>query len=381
MLLIKNGCVHTGRGEILEQTDVLVKDGLIAQVGKNLSDQQCEVVDATGKFVLPGFIDTLNIYGCRGPGWGVNDIAESSDPVLPQMNAVFAMDHDGMNFQRVYEYGVTAAGICPAPSNVLAGQAAVFKTYGRHPYAMLVKEAAAMIASVTPAVKGPYASRNMAPMTRMGAFSLLKEALKKAENYDDTKGYDPKCEALLPVLEGSMPLFVNCGTKAEMQGVVLLMKEFPKVRLVLTGAFGLLKDFEAVKSHQVAVVMGDLTDAMDTVNASVAFDDIKELIAGGADIAFASCGDGFASGKESLLWNGILWYKNGIDSETVLKCLTYIPAKILGVDDKIGSIEVGKEADIALWSANPIETYAARLEAVYSKGENLLTKERCVSCW
>lgn len=381
MLLIKNGCVHTGRGQVMENTDVLVDNGKITQIGNNLACPEATVWDAAGKVVFPGFIDALNIYGCRGPGWGMQDIAESTDPVLPQMNAVYAMDQDGMNFQQVYLYGVTAAGICPAPTNVLAGRAAVFKTYGKHPYQMLVKECAAMIGSVTPAVKGPYGPRNLAPMTKMGAFSLLKEALKKAQTYDKDKGYDAKSEALVPVVSGRLPLFVNCATRAEINAVLLLMQEFPHVKLVLTGAYGLTKELEAVRSGRVSVIMGDMTDAMSETNAHIAYDDVAALIGGGSNIAFSSCGDRCASGKESLLWNGILWYKNGVDVQTVLTGLTYMPAKILGVDDRIGSIAVGKDADIVVWSANPIETYAAQVEAVFLQGENLLTKEKHTSCW
>ena len=297
------------------------------------------------------------------------------------MNAVYAFDQDGMNFQEVYKYGVTATGICPAHSNVISGQIAVFKTYGRNPYEMLVKESVAVAASVTQAVKGPYAGRNLAPMTKMGTFSMIKTALKKAEDYDATKGYDAKSHALLPVIKGEKPLFINCGTKAEMDAVSLLMKEFPNVKVVLTGAFGISKNFENIKNHKMPVIMGDLTDAMSPVSANTAFEDVKELIEDGAEIAFSSCGDRPASGKESLLWNGILWYKNGIDAETVLKGLTYMPAKLLGVSDKIGSIEVGKDADIAIWSNNPIKTYCAQLEAVYIKGENILEKERYATCW
>lgn len=88
-----------------------------------------------------------------------------------------------------------------------------------------------------------------------------------------------------------------------------------------------------------------------------------------------------SSGKESLLWNAILCHKNGIDSEQVLKMTTSIPAKILGIDDKVGSIEVGKDADIVIWSNNPIETYAAKVEATFINGKNILNARRVDSCW
>ena len=88
-----------------------------------------------------------------------------------------------------------------------------------------------------------------------------------------------------------------------------------------------------------------------------------------------------SSGKETLLWNAIMFYKNGLASEKVLKMITYNPAKILGVDDKVGSIEVGKDADIVVWSNNPIETYNSRAEAVFINGENIIDVWRKGTCW
>lgn len=381
MLLLKGASVWDGTGSDPVKRDILVEDGKIAQIAPEIVCACEEQVDLSGCMILPGFIDSLNVYGCRGPGWRVNDIEEGCDPVLPQMNAVFAFDQDGMNFQQIYRYGVTASGITPSPSNVLAGKAAVFYSYGRHPYKMLLKEGAAQIASVSEATKKIYGARNQMPMTRMGSFYLMQEALRKAAAYDPAKGYDAKCDALQPVLSGEMPLYVNCASKAEMKGVLHMMKEYPAVRLVLTGAFGLDETFEEVRSGKVAVILGDTTDAFSAYNANIDFAAVKQLLAQGATMACSSCSDHCASGKESLLWNGIQWYKQGIDANEVLKAMTATPAKLLGVDGLTGTLEVGKNADLVVWTDNPIKTYRAQAKAVYIKGENLLEKERYSSCW
>lgn len=381
MKLIKNGVIWDGLGKKPYAADILIENGMIKKIAPNIKNDNAEVIDVQGCMVLPGFIDSLNIYGCRGPGWDSNDISELSDPVLPNMNIVFSFDQDGMNFQEVYKYGVTASGICPSPSNVLAGYAGVFYCYGHHPYKMLLKEKAAQIASVTEATKKPYGSKNKMPMTRMGSFSLLVEILRKALNYNPEKGYDAKLDALIPVLEGKIPLFVNCATKSEMKGVLHAMKEFENIKLVLTGAFALDNSFEEVKSGKVPVIMGDVTDAFSPYSEIVDFKVIKEMLDNNAVISCSSCGDQFASGKESLLWNAIQWYKNGIDANNVLKAITSTPAKLLGVDNLTGSLEEGKRADLSVWSENPICTYRASLKAVYIQGENLLEKERYHSCW
>ncbi len=381
MFILRNGIVWNGLGGEPFQADILVKDGMIQKIASDISCNEATEIDVSGQMILPGFIDSLNVYGCRGPGWEANDIAENSDPILPNMNVVFSFDQDGMNFQELYRYGVTSSGIAPSPSNVLAGKAAAFYSYGRHPYQMLIKENIAQIASVSAATKKTYGPQTKMPMTKMGAFSLLREALLKAQNYDSNQKYDAKSDSLISVLQGKTPLFVNCATKSEMKGILHMLKEFPKIKVVLTGAFGIDESFTEVEQGKIAVILGDLTDAFSPYGETVEFNAVKSLLKKGAQIACSSCGDSSASGKESLLWNGIQWYKNGIDANSVLKAMTSTPAEILGIADKTGSLEEGKSADMVIWSDNPIKTYRAQVKAVYIKGESLLEKERYSSCW
>ena len=119
MLLIKNGCVHDGRGQVLPQCDVLVENGLVKAVGPGLSAEGAEVFDAAGKQVLPGFVSTMTIQGATGPGWHDDDLGEFSDPVTPELSVVYAFDQDNMNFQEQWLYGVTSVGVVPKPGNVL----------------------------------------------------------------------------------------------------------------------------------------------------------------------------------------------------------------------------------------------------------------------
>ena len=381
LFILKGGESWDGLGGDPYRADLLVDGGKIVQIAREINCEQAQQIDVEGCMILPGFIDSLNVYGCRGPGWGDNDLAEHTDPVQPELNVVYAFDQDAMNFQQLYRYGVTASGITPSVSNVLAGQAAVFYTYGRHPYQMLLKEGAAAIASVSEAPKKTYGSQNKQPMTAMGSFALLRQALQKARDYQPEKGYDAKCAALTAVLNGEQPLFVNCSTKGQMKNVLHLLKEFEQVKVVLTGAYGLDESFAEIADGRVSVVLGDLTDAFNRYSGQVDFVALKNLMEQGAQIACACCGDGFGSGKESLLWNGIQWYKHGIPQNQVLCSMTSVPAKLMGVQELTGSLEEGKNADLVVWTANPITTYRAAVKAVYVKGENLLEKERYASCW
>ena len=219
-------------------------------------------------------------------------------------------------------------------------------------------------------------------MTRMGAVALLVTALKKAEKYTADDDYDPKCEALQPVLRGEMPLFVNALNRAQMDAAEMALRVFPNIRLVLTGAYGLDENRESVRSVRCAALIGDVTEAGTQLNADVDYTGIGRLVQAGGRVGLCCGGDSFSGGKESLLWNAIQWHKNGVPAEQVLRMITSVPAEILGVDDTVGAIAPGRHADLSVWSANPLETYTARLEAVFLQGENLLNrKEVRKSCW
>jgi imidazolonepropionase-like amidohydrolase len=383
MILIKGGNVHDGKGNIFEDIDILIEGKSIKEIGTSIRvPDDTEIYEAKDKIIFPGFIDSLNIWGCKGPGWGDDDLGEHSDPVTPDMNVVYSFDQDNMMFQRVFEYGVTSAGITPSTSNVLGGQAAVFKTYGKHPYEMLVKERVAMVSSITAETKKVYGERNTCPMTKMGAISLLRSAIIKAIEYEKKgkKEYNSKSEALLKVINREIPLFINCNTKSEMDAIELALKDLP-INIVFTGAFGVNEKTGSILKDNISLIIGDLSNAMSYINRDVDFEGINKLMEKGIDIAISSCGDNMASGKESLLWNAILCYKYGLNDEDVLKMITSIPARILGVDDRIGSIEVGKDADIVIWTDNPIKTYSAKIEATFIHGENILNSRRDNTCW
>lgn len=378
MYLVKNAEVHVGNGTVYKNCDVLIENDKIKEVGQGLcSEEKTEIIDASGCVVLPGFIDTMNSWGAKGPSWEDDDMSEITDPVNPHLNSVYAFDHDAMNFQEVYQYGVTAFGLAPSVNTVVGGRISVFKTYGDGPYEMLVKEDVGVIASVSSAVKETFRRENRAPSTKMGIFALLRQELTKALNYRAQDGYSAKYEVLKQVLTGQMPFFVNCTKKMDIDSVLRLNREF-NLDVILTGAYSL----STSPSHSFSkIVLGNLTGGMLPETYEVGAEAVQRSMSEGSVIAISSCGDHDAGGKESLLWNAILYYQRGLDAEDVLKMITWNPARILGVEDRIGSIEKGKDADIVVWSHNPILTFKARPLHCFVSGRALSTVKRRTSCW
>ncbi len=368
-IVIKNGNLHDGRGSVLPKTDVLIEDGKIMQIAKDLSIKADCVIDAENKEVLPGWIDPVSGWGCAAGRGQARDNDEQSEAITPQLSAYYAFDPESMKYQKLYEMGITSAGIAPANSNLLGGSMAVFKCWGEGLEDMLVKEGCAMKGSLTQ-FKNVYGSRKVLPMTRMGAFDLLKETLRKAEKMEEAEK-DEKLKALEPVLKGEKALVMSCNTAADIAALRHLLKD-RKIRLTIANAYGLSK---ALLETDCPIVLGDLTDGFSKFNQAVDYDTLFAMIQQGRPVALSAFGDGASPGREILLWNAQeiarQAAKRGLDfnEEDLLMLLSWNPARILGVEDQIGSLAPGLDADLIVWTANPLVSNRAQAETVIISGK------------
>lgn len=380
MVLIKNGEIHIGNGEVLNNCDIIMENGKIKEIGCNLSaNENCEVIDATNDIIFPGFIDAAQNWGAYGPAWGDDDLSETSSPLTPHLDSIYSFDQDAMNFQRTFEYGVTSFGFVPTFYNVLGGRACAFKTFGNNPYDMLIKKDIAISASVSNSAKAVFRGRGVCPTTKLGITALLKQAFYDAQNFDGEEKDNPKNFYLKKVLNKEIPLLINCSTQAEINCALMLADEFD-LDIILIGAYK-LSSCNLNNKHLKKVLLGNLTDSMHTKNYEIDINAIKAMRENGTEIAICSSGDSSSGGKEALLWNGILYMQMGFNSEEILQMLTLNPAKILGIESKVGSIEVGKDADIIIWSNNPILRFDAKVKHSFLNGEDLMKLKRRKSCW
>lgn len=379
MILIKNGKVHLGNGKILENTDILIKDGKICKVESDIDEKDVDIIDAKGKEVFPGFIDSITHWGCLGSTFTDMDYEEKTDPVTPQMNIIYAFDAENCTIQELYKAGITTVGVSPSDSNVIAGQIAAFKTYGDSPYEMLVRETVALKGSVTSTVKKTYGDQNKAPKTRMGISSILKNALEEAKKYDPSKEDVAKDEGkaiLKKVLNKELPLIVSANTKAEIDGVINLFKDYD-IDLTICNAFMAGKSKDSIIASNISLILGEQVNMQDH-NDEIDLDKIIDIHEAGVNVSLSTACDMGAGGQEGLLWNAINVYKAGLDSEEVLKMITINPAKVLKIDDKVGTIEVGKDADVVIYTNNPIECFDSSITHSIIKGKIVYCKGECV---
>lgn len=367
MILIKNGKIFTAAEKTYESGCILIEDNKIKYVGQNIeAPSGAEVIDASNMFIMPGIIDAHCHLGLWEDSMGFEgaDGNEATNPVTPQMRAIDGINPMDKTFREAYEAGITTVMTGPGSANVIGGQFAVIKTYGRRVDDMIVKAPAAVKVAFGENPKRVYNSKNQMPETRMGTASLLRETLMKAKEYKLKKekaegdmeklpSVDIKLEALLPVLEGQIPLKAHAHRADDMFTALRIAKEFNlKITLDHVTEGHLIVDI--LKEENVPLIVGPSFGERCKI-------ELKELsfktpgILSNAGIKIAIMTDHPVVPLQYLPLCAAYAVKDGMKEEDALKAITINAAEIIGVSDRVGSIEEGKDADIAIFDGNPLD--------------------------
>ncbi len=381
-MIIHGGRIHDGNGRIYE-SDIQIKDGKITKIAKEINEED-EVVDASGKEIFPGFIQTLSFWGINGsmseirPSSQDND--ELSNPITPELDVRYAFNGHAATVQQLGAFGLTTVGVTPTDNNLFGGTMAVYEVDGINPFKMCLKPYAGMKASVSEKVKNSYKAK-MAPQTKMWIFEQLKEQLRLASEYkkEDAPERNMKLEAIQRVLTGELPLFISCDNVQDIVHVKEIVEPYSNIKLVLCNGFGISEKDTWIHDHKTALVVRSSSMTMDDIAMTIDLKAVAKLSEAGMDVALSGVDSGFQI-REDVLWLGISMMKVMHDETKVLPMMTSIPAKLLGVADQTGSIEEGKRADIVIWSANPLETYSASIEATYMNGRVIYKKGDEMKC-
>lgn len=369
MYIIKNGRVHVGNGNVLEGYDILTEGRKIKEIAAEITNADAEIIDASGCEVFPGFIDPHSGIGAMGIPTRYLDNAELTSPITPEMNLKYSIDPDEVNAQEFYKSGITTIGCAPSHANVIGGQIAVCKTAPQPMKDRIVKEHAALKCSVSGEAKETYGSQKQAPMTRMGSFHLFQETLREART---TKEKSRKQEIICEVFDdGKMPVFTAASTKAEIDGFLHMMKEERGLKVIVDG-FEFAESVREMKEQNTGLILGNVNSMSQIAKHHMDLSKIKELAENGNLIAFTNTCGGYSEGREVFIWTAIEVYRAGVEAEEIVKMMTSNPAKMLGAEDRIGTLEVGKDADISIYTAHPVTSYAARVKHSIVNGEVIL---------
>lgn len=367
MKLIKNARIYTGTGEIIENGQIAFDDK-IRYVGTEYIGTPDEVIDASGLTVTPGLIDPHCHVGLFGDSLGFEgaDANEDSDPITPQLRAIDGINPQDRAFSEAVRAGVTTVVTGPGSANPIGGQFAAIKTFGVCVDDMVIKAPCAMKMALGENPKTVYNDKNQAPMTRMGTVSVIRDALFKAVNYrddweeynedteeNDKPEFDMKLEALLPVINKEIPVKFHAHRADDICSAIRIAKEFDLLYSIEHCSDGDVVA-EILKRENVAVNLGPtLTDRSKPELKNLSFDTYKRLSDMGLSVSIIT--DHPEITIENLPLCAALAVSNGMDEDKALSAITLTAAKNCGISDRVGSLEAGKDADIAVFTASPVQ--------------------------
>jgi imidazolonepropionase-like amidohydrolase len=362
MLFIKNGIINTVTNGVIEG-DILIENGKIVEIGKDIVvPLDVEVIDATGKYIYPGFIDAHTHLGLWEDGMGFEgaDGNEETDPITPHLNPIDGVNPMDRTFAEAVSGGITSTCTTPGSANVMGGQCIAIKTHGKRIDKMIIKNPVASKIAFGENPKNVYGKDDKMPQTRMAIAALLRETLKKAEEYledivaheededNEKPEYDIKMESLLPVLRREIPFKVHAHRADDMFTAIRIAKEF-NIRLSLDHCTeGHLIVDELVEEGYPVIVGPSLSERSKIELRNLTFDTAGILSNAGLDVCLMT--DHPVIPIQYLPLCAAIAIKHGMKREKAIESITINPAKVLGIEDRVGSIEVGKDADIVIWN-------------------------------
>lgn len=369
MLVIKNARLLTMTENGSFVGDIRIDGGKIAEIAQNIDTTGCDVFDAEGMYAMPGIIDAHSHIGMCEDGMGRegSDGNEATNPVTPEMRSIDGINPFDRCFREAVACGVTTAVTGPGSANVVGGTFVAMKLYGRSMDEMILKFPVAMKAAFGENPKRVYGDK-ATPATRMAIAAILRKALagaldyaKKIENAKDDPSKMPERdlgkEALLPVIRRELPLKIHCHRADDILTAIRIAKEF-NVRFTLdhcTEGY-LIPDLlkETIEETGAGIIIGPLlTDRSKIELRNVSFSAPKALYDAGID--FAMMTDHPVIPEQYLPVCAALAVREGLPEDAALRSITINAARITGIDDRVGSLEVGKDADIAVFSGHPLD--------------------------
>ena len=365
MICIQNGMIYDAVSKEPYKSDLLLEEGKIKKIGKIEELPEGSVtINAEGLRIYPGFVEAHGHIGLDGYGIGYEgqDYNEMNDIISPQLRGIDGIKAMDPAFHEAMCAGVTCVGVGPGSANVLGGTFTAIKTVGKRVENMIVKEAVAMKCAFGENPKRVY--REKTDSCRMSTASMLREALFLAREYMEKKEaagddlfkrppYNMKWEALIPVLKGEIPLKAHAHASDDIFAALRIAKEFHvKITLEHVTEGHLIAD-ELAKENVMMAVGPTLTHATKFELRNKSWTTPGVLANAGCHVSIIT--DSPVIPQQYLPLCAGMAVKAGMDPFEALKAITIHPAEHLGIEDRVGSIEEGKDADLVITDGDPFE--------------------------
>ncbi|WP_064971796.1 amidohydrolase family protein [Aurantiacibacter marinus] len=365
---VRGGQVWTmGPAGVIEDGVVVIEDGRITAVGRAADiaiPQGMEVLEAP--VVTPGLVDAHSTVGLTGylNQFDDQDQLDGSDPVQPHLRAIDAYNPHDRLVQWVRELGVTTLHTGHGPGALVSGQTMVVKTRGNTVDAALVQDGTMIAANL-----GAWAlDRDSAPGTRAKQMSMLRQALTAARgNATDDEVSDLVRRAFVQVIEGDTPLMITANRMQDMQSALRLAEEFG-ITVVLDGAADSHLMLDELREAGVSVILHPTMARNEGELENAAFTTASVLAEAGIPFALQSGYEAYVPKTRVVLWEAGFAAGNGLAPQDALASITIDAARVIGMDSRIGSLEVGKDGDVAMFDGDPFE-FTSHAIGVVIEGE------------
>ncbi|WP_270465156.1 amidohydrolase [Holdemanella biformis] len=371
-MLFKNATIYTMEQEPFVG-DFKIDKGVFTEVGKNLTANEGEdVQDLNGLFVFPGLVESHCHLGMEETAirFEGDDVNEITDPITPNMRGIDGCNPMDETIESALKGGVTTVAAGPGSANVLGGTFFAYKTKGNCIDEMTIQNPIAMKAAFGENPKRCYQGKKID--TRMQISALLRETLEKTKEYmkkkEDGKdvAYDQKLEAMIPVVKRELPLKCHAHRADDILTAIRIAKE-ENIKITLDHVTDARSILPQIKESGFPCICGPaLTHKSKFELANMSFETPNELYKAG--ILFSIITDSPVIPQQYLSLSAALAAKAGLPEYEAIKAITINPAKILGLDNRVGSIKVGKDADFVICTKNILDTQN-EIQSVYVDGK------------
>ncbi|WP_104178670.1 amidohydrolase [Cryobacterium sp. Y50] len=366
-------------GDTIPNGTVLIENGRISAIGADLPvPSGAQMVDASGKWVLPGFIEAHGHVGIHeeANGWAGNDTNEMTGPNMAAVRAIDAINIDDEGFRDALSGGVTTIVVKPGSGNPIGGQSVAIKSWGgRTIDEQVISDAVSIKSALGENPKRIYGEKKQTPSTRLGVSLVIRQAFVEAQNYvrardaaaekGETFTRDLGKEALARVFSGELVWDQHVHRHDDIATAIRLAEEFG-YRLVINHGTEGHKVADVLAEKNIPVIFGPMLTARTKVELrDRAIGNLAVLAAAGVRVAITT--DHPVVPVNFLVHQAALAVKEGLPVQTALEALTVNPAVILGLDNRVGSLTVGLDADVVIWSGDPLDL-ASRAELVLIDG-------------
>ena len=357
-IAVKADTVFTMAGKPLANGVVLIKNGKIENVGANLAVPQ-GYTTYSAKVVTPGFIDARSMVGLSG-AYNIpsdQDQVERSSPIQPELRAIDAYNPEDKLVSYVRDNGVTTLHTGHGWGALISGQTIVVKTKKGLTDEVVVKPVAMIAMTIGPSVSGLYQS----PGNKSKQIAMLRTELLKAQGSvrntgKDTSrpGSDLRLQTLQQLLKGELKALIAANTATDIMSAIRLAKEF-HLKLVIEGGAEAYRLIDQLKAAQAEVVVHATMSRAGGETLNMTMENAGILHKAGIPVSIESGFEGYVPKTRVVLFEAAIAMANGLPYSEALKAITINPAKLLGLEKQIGSIEIGKDADLVLFNGDPFE--------------------------